>query len=261
MHPRYISTSFVSFPFLFSILPPLFLSYLPSQRQLSRDTSRVARTHTHTRARCRFTLGDPCRTNERTHTRLGETATYTRGMCLEGTVVANYFVSPCLLDSEQLQLDSNACKEILDDDNSSSKIPYRFRRKEKFNPPPPPRYTLADTRNDGGKTGLSSRHRGFPRYSHATHAKVSESIIFVHNAYRTGSGRSNLPHLPRGLASLRGRQRGGEEPSFRSLFDRSVILFFVRDSIAPPLPFLSPSFPLHLLTLSLFFSSRAGGFL
>lgn len=50
MHPRYISTSFVSFPFLFSlfsILPPLFLSYLPSQRQLSRDTSRVARTHTH----------------------------------------------------------------------------------------------------------------------------------------------------------------------------------------------------------------------
>lgn len=139
MHPRYISTSFVSFPFLFSlfsILPPLFLSYLPSQRQLSRDTSRVARTHT--RTRCRFTLGDPCRTNERTHTRLGETATYTRGMCLEGTVVANYFVSPCLLDSEQLQLDSNACKEILDDDNSSSKIPYRFRRKEKFNPPPSP---------------------------------------------------------------------------------------------------------------------------
>lgn len=62
-----------------------------------------------------------------------------------------------------------------------------------------------------------SRAHGFPRYSHTTDAKVSESIIFVHNAYRTGSGRSNLPHLPRGLASLRGREGSPSTPLSISL--------------------------------------------
>lgn len=89
-----------------------------------------------------------------------------------------------------------------------------------------------------------SRAHGFPRYSHTTDAKVSESIIFVHNAYRTGSGRSNLPHLPRGLASLRGREGSPSTPLSISLSLSPsqvfrVILFFVCDSIAPPLPPLS----------------------
>lgn len=61
----------------------------------------------HTWLQYRFTFGGPCKTNA--HTVAPVTRVY--GMCLEGTVVANYFVSPAC--GWQLQLDSGACKEIL----------------------------------------------------------------------------------------------------------------------------------------------------
>lgn len=89
MHPRYVSTSFVSFPFSLSLL-----SRSP-QRELSRDTSRVGvhvlLPHTHIHG-TDSPSGIPVK---QTHTRLkgdGDAGIY--GMCLEGTVVANYFVSP-----------------------------------------------------------------------------------------------------------------------------------------------------------------------
>lgn len=86
--------------------PILFLAV----RELSWDTSKVAGTgvrELHTRLHYRFTLGCACETNA--HTTAPVTPVY--GMCLEGTVVANYFVSPA--SGWQLQFDSPACKEIL----------------------------------------------------------------------------------------------------------------------------------------------------
>lgn len=154
---------------------------------------------------------------KQTHTRPGETATRVYTGCVSKVL------------SLQITLSRPACW-------MASNFNWIRTRAKKFSTTrQQPRQTIQITRIDSASKkkkpsskrsrfprkrvySRGSRAHGFPRYSHTTDAKVSESIIFVHNAYRTGSGRSNLPHLPRGLASLRGREGSPSTPLSLSLF-------------------------------------------
>lgn len=142
MHPRYVSTSFVSFPFSLSS----FSSERTIQGYIESRRTRAAPTHTHTRYR--FTLGDPCETNAHKaegRRRRGYIRDVSRRYCR-----CKLLCLACLLDGEhQLQLDSNACKEIHvvsttttnnnDNDDDDNLIKFqtirirRFKRKKKKN--------------------------------------------------------------------------------------------------------------------------------
>lgn len=267
MHPRYVSTSFVSFPFSLSS----FSSERTIQGYIESRRTRAAPTHTHTRYR--FTLGDPCETNAHKaegRRRRGYIRDVSRRYCR-----CKLLCLACLLDGEhQLQLDSNACKEIHvvsttttnnnDNDDDDNLIKFqtirirRFKRKKKKklhrNDP--------DSRDGAPRKRVYSRgSHGFPRYSHTQHTPkypraLSSCIMHTEPAEATSP-------IYRGawLLSAAGRREGRVVPPSTTAFSPTqvfrVILFFVRDSIAPPLPFFSPPPLLHLtLSPSFHFSSQ-----